>query len=268
MWGRRPWTMAIPGLALALAACVAPAAGDGGAVAASFSFAQAADTHVTDAASVAIVDEAVDRINTDPALAFSLWLGDLTRQADPGEMALAHRALERLEAPWYTVRGNHDLAGGTFEREFGPLRQTFDHGGWRFILVDSNPGDATPMSEHDCAFIRHCLARTPADMPLVLCCHHPLMPGTKAYPLAGAEDVIALFACHNLRAVLNGHYHGNQEAVVDGVLYTTTACCSTTRDNFDGATAKGYRVFHCTGDEISTEFVVVRDAPEPDADGQ
>ena len=72
-----------------------------------------------------------------------------------------------------------------------------------------------------------------------------------------ADEVLALFAGHNLRAVLNGHFHGNQEEVVDGVLFTTTACLSSTRGNHDGTDLKGYRLFHCAGGEITTEFVAV-----------
>ena len=71
--------------------------------------------------------------------------------------------------------------------------------------------------------------------------------------------MLALFAEHNLKAVLGGHHHGNQEEVIDGVLYTTTACLATTRTNFDGTTLRGYRLFYCTQDSITTEFVPVRD---------
>ena len=97
------------------------------------------------------------------------------------------------------------------------------------------------------------------ETPIVLCTHHPLMPHTRAYHLAGAEDVIGLFAGHNLKAGLSGHYHGNQEEVVNGVLFTTTACLATTRDNFDGTTVRGYRIFECRDGKITTRFVPVRD---------
>lgn len=220
-----------------------------------FSFAQASDIHITDTRSVELINDAVDRINGDPSLAFSLWLGDLTQLGTPDQMVLARLALDRLSRPRYTVRGNHDQREGVYEQEFGPLHQTFTHAGWKFLLLDSNPGDETPLADAEVAWLKEQLAATPRETPLVLCTHHPLMPGTKAYRLAGADEVLALFEGYNLKAVLAGHFHGNQETVVDGVLYTTTACLATTRTNHDGTAAKGYRLFHVADGGITTEFV-------------
>lgn len=224
-----------------------------------FTFAQASDTHVTDTKSVEIVNDAVDMINADPRVAFSLWLGDLVQTSSADSMALARMALDRLVRPRYTVRGNHDQRGDHYEREFGELNYTFEYAGWKFIMLDSNPGDNTPICDERMQWLRDVLAETTTDQPLVLCTHHPLYPNTRRYLLAGAEDVIALFAEHNLKAAIAGHYHANQEEVLDGVLYTTTVCLATTRTNHDGTTERGYRLFHCTEDSITTEFVPVRD---------
>ena len=227
----------------------------------SFTFAEAADTHVTDTVSVEIVNDGVDMIHADARVAFSLWLGDLTQNSKSDEMALARMTLDRLRRPRHTLRGNHDQAADYYSREFGELNYTFEYAGWKFVMLDSNPGDKTPIDGARITWLREVLAETDADQPLILCTHHPLYPNTKAYLLAGAAEVLALFAGHNLKAVVAGHYHGNQEEVIDGVLYTTTACLATTRGNFDGTTMRGYRLFHCTEDTITTEFVAVRDVP-------
>jgi len=227
-----------------------------------FSFAQASDTHLTDTKSVEIVNDGVDAINADGRVAFSLWLGDLTQYSGSDEMALARMALARLQRPRHTLRGNHDQRGGFYEQEFGELSYTFEFAGWKFIMLDTNPGDATPIDAERMQWLRDMLAETDAEQPLVLCSHHPLAPNG-GLRLAGADDVLALFAGHNLKAVLGAHHHANHEETVDGVLFTTTACLAVTRVNFDGSTARGYRLFHCTKDAISTEFVPVRDlAPE------
>ncbi|MFP4248611.1 MAG: metallophosphoesterase [Armatimonadota bacterium] len=228
-----------------------------------FTFAQAADTHVTDTKSVEIVNDAVDMINADPRVAFSLWLGDLTQHSTEDEMALARMALDRLEQPRYTLRGNHDQRDGLYEQEFGELNYTFEHAGWKFIMLDTNPGDKTPIDEERMQWLRDVLDETDSDQPLVLCTHHPLAPGV-GLRLAGADDVLALFSEHNLKAVLGGHHHGNHEETVDGVLYTKNACLATTRVNFDGDTERGYRLFHCTEDGITSEFVPVRDVQPED----
>jgi 3',5'-cyclic AMP phosphodiesterase CpdA len=256
---RRAW-LALA-LATGLTGLLVRAADQPQVAAAGFWFAEASDIHITDTKSVEIVNDAVDQINGDGRVAFSLWLGDLTRQADADEMTLARLALQRLRKPWYTVRGNHDQTGDAYTKEFGALCRSFDHGGWRFLLLDSNPGDNTPLSAEVVAWLRDQLAQTDRAMPLVLCSHHPLMPHTKAYHLAGADEVLAMFQGYNLKAALSGHYHGNQEEVVDGVLFTTTACLSTTRTNFDGTTIRGYRLFHCDEGQITCEFVPVRDVP-------
>jgi hypothetical protein len=58
---------------------------------------------------------------------------------------------------------------------------------------------------------------------------------------------------------MSGHFHGNTENIQNGVLMTTTACCSGTRGNHDGTKPKGYRVFHIDGQmKITTEFREVR----------
>jgi len=220
-----------------------------------FWFAQASDIHLTDTRSVEIVNRAVDAINADPRLQFSLWLGDLTRGSTPDEMVLARLALDRLQQPRYTLRGNHDQTPGVYEAQFGLLNQAFEAGGWKFILLDTNPGDKTPVSDDHVAWLREQIAATSAEMPIILCTHHPLMPHTKSYRLAGSDELLALFAGHNLKAVLSGHFHGNQEEVVDGVLFTTTQCLSSTRGNHDGTEGHGYRVFHCRDGAISSEFV-------------
>ncbi len=226
-----------------------------------FTFAQAADTHVTDTKSIEIANDAVDRINADPAVAFSLWLGDMTEHSTPDAMALCRFGLERLGRPHYACRGNHDLRGTAYQDEFGPLMQRFGYGGWEFLICDSNPGDATPMATAQREWLSAQLVEIDRETPLILCCHHPLMPHTKAYLLAEAQQVIGLFDGWTLKAVINGHYHGNQEELVGGVLYTTTACCATTRNNFDGTSAKGYRRFHCEAATVRTEFVPVRETP-------
>ncbi len=220
-----------------------------------FWFAQASDLHITDTRSVELLNRAVDQLNADPRLQFSLWLGDLTRGSTPDEMVLARLALDRLERPRYTVRGNHDQAAGVYEAQFGPLNQVFEAGGWKFILLDTNPGDDVALRESSLAWLRAQLAATPAATPLVLCTHHPLMPHTKRYRLAGADEVLKLFAGHNLKACLAGHFHGNQEEVVGGVLFTTTQCLSSTRGNHDGSDGHGYRLFQCRDGQITTSFV-------------
>jgi len=229
----------------------------------SFSFTEAADLHVTDTRSTEIVNDAVDMINADARVAFSLWLGDLTQYSSSDEMALARMTLDRLRKPRYTLRGNHDQKADYYAREFGELNYTFEYAGWKFVMLDTNPGDKTPIDAERMQWLRDVLAETDPAQPLVLCSHHPMVVG---FPLslAGCADILALFEGHNLKAVLGAHFHSTWEKETDGVLFTGTSCLATTRTNHDGSTPRGYRLFHCTKDTITTEYVLVRDVKPED----
>ena len=84
------------------------------------------------------------------------------------------------------------------------------------------------------------------------------------YRVKNADEVQGLFAGHNLKLAAAGHWHGNQEESRDGVLFTTTACCSSTRDNFDGTKPEGYRLLHLSPDgTVQTEFAEVSPPTSP-----
>lgn len=228
------------------------------ALAEDFWFAEASDTHICDQPGAALVREAIAMINADQRIAFSLWLGDLTDRSTAPEFDLAEATLSLCEKPWHPVRGNHDVKDGLYERHFGPLNYVFEHEGWVFIMLDSNAGEHTLIDEARMTWLREQLAAIDPAAPIVLCCHHPLLLGG-VVPVAGAPEILELFSGHNLRAVLAGHLHLNQEHTVKGVLYTVTNCLATVRGNIDGDPRRGYRLFHCADGQITTQFVTVRE---------
>jgi len=223
-----------------------------------FWFAGASDTHLSDEAGAALVREAIAMMEADDRVAFSLWLGDLTDRSTAPEFELAKATLALCEKPWHPVRGNHDVQGGLYEQYFGPLNYVFRHDGWVFIMLDSNGGEQTLIDEARMAWLREQIATIDPAAPIVLCCHHPLILGG-VIPVAGAPEILELFADHNLRAVLVGHLHLNQEHTVNGVLHTVTNCLATTRGNIDHDPRRGYRLFHCADGRITTQFVTVRE---------
>lgn len=70
--------------------------------------------------------------------------GDLVDEGSPADLAFARTVLtEELggAVPWYYVPGNHEVMGGkidNFVGEFGPARRVFDHGGTRFVTLDTS----------------------------------------------------------------------------------------------------------------------------------
>jgi len=224
-----------------------------------------ADLHVKDAKSTAIVNQAVKQINATPEVRFTVVIGDLATDAQLAELNLARQSLDRLDLPCFAVPGNHDVDTrapdpyANFKRNFGATSWIHEEKQWVFIGLDSCEGAASDVAIRPdrLDWLEKRLQKIKKTRPIGVFAHHPFGPSTKAYRVKNADEVLGMFAAHNLKFVASGHYHGNQEETVDGVLFTTTACCSSTRGNFDETKEKGYRLFRLESDNVTTEFVPV-----------
>lgn len=232
-----------------------------------YTFATINDLHIVDTESTAIVNRAVHMINEDPEIEFVVVLGDLGTDGRLVEMELAKISLEKLERPYFVIPGNHDVNVTLLSDEYDNYRDAFEtlnfrqrENGWLFLGLDTCEGTASTVSvePQQLRWIERQLEGVGRKRPIALMTHHPLNPNTAAYRVENAEEVLDVFSDHNLKLVASGHYHGNQVEERDGVLFTTTACCSTTRDNHDGTDAKGFRLFRIDKrDTLRTEFVRV-----------
>lgn len=228
-------------------------------------FAAINDLHMIDSRSGGIAGRAVNLINNDTAIDFTLVLGDLTAHGTLPEANLARQALGRLAKPYYCIPGEHDYNPATenpyefYQRDFKKTQWREASAGWVLIGLDTCDGTAsqTTVPQASLDWLKDQLEHIEKKKPIALFTHHPLSPNTKADRATNAEDVLALFTGYNLKLVASGHYHGNQEEERDGILFVTTACCSATEDNVDGTTAKGFRVFTMEGETIQHEFIAV-----------
>lgn len=228
-------------------------------------FATIADFHIVDSRGAGIVGRAVNSINNDPAIDFVAVLGDLTQHGSLSQMNIAAGALARLEKPYFCVPGEHDLSAAIedpyefYRRSFKKTQWRHSTEGWVFIGLDTCDGPArqptVPADRLD--WLRNQLDHTEKKKPIALLAHHPFNPGSKADRIANADEILALFAAHDLRIVASGHYHGNQVEERDGVLFVTTAPCGSTAKNDNGTEEKGYRVFTLEGTSVQHEFVAV-----------
>lgn len=231
-----------------------------------FTFAAINDLHVLDTKSAGIVNQAVNNINADSRVQFTVVLGDIATGGRYQEIKLAKVALDRLDKPWYAIPGNHDVdmktkdIFGNYKAVYGPTRWDEGEEGWLFIGLNSCEESKSDVSiqPDEVAWLEQTLKKVNRERPIALFAHHPFNPNTRAYRVQNADEILGMFAEHNLKLVAAGHYHGNQVEEHNGVLFTTTACCSSTRDNHDETREKGYRLFHVAGNTIETEFVVVR----------
>jgi 3',5'-cyclic AMP phosphodiesterase CpdA len=229
---------------------------------AGFTFAAMNDLHLQVDEGGKALATMVDALNARDDLDFTVVLGDLTTAAKPEEFALAKAGLDRLRKPHFVVPGNHDAdKDGVpgFEQAFGPANWRHEHAGWVLLGLNSTEGVSSDVTipPDRLEWLKKEVGTIDPATPIALFLHHPLNPHSKAYRVKNAEEVLALFQGHALRLAAAGHFHGNQEERRDGILFTTTACCAGTRGNHDKTTKKGYRLFHCKGDQIETEFVVV-----------
>ncbi|UOR05063.1 metallophosphoesterase [Hymenobacter aerilatus] len=83
----------------------------------------------------------VASINQQRGLAMVLVGGDISDFGLAREMRWVNDEFKKLNVPYFTVVGNHDLAQNgreAYQRIFGPLNYTFTYAGTRFILVNTN----------------------------------------------------------------------------------------------------------------------------------
>lgn len=223
------------------------------------------DLHIADARSMTLLNKAIAQINDRKDVRFAVVVGDLSTSAKLSELNMAKESLKRLAIPYLAVPGNHDVEPraahpfGNFEKAIGLVHWTREEGQWTFIGLNSCVGGSSdvtiPKDELD--WLREQVKHISNGRPIGLFMHHPLNPNTKAYRVKNADEVLGLFSDKKLKLVASGHYHGNQVEERDGITFTTTACCSSTRDNFDKTSAKGFRLFAFDGDTVTSEFIEV-----------
>ena len=172
--------------------------------------------------------------------------------------------------PVHHVTGNHDIFGwnrgksGTVGTEadwgkrfacdlFGVPRtwHTFDHGAWRFVCLDSvqpkGDGYTAFLDDEQFDWLSKLLAATPADRPVCVVSHVPIMSLTaitygKPRPREqnGTDTVINLAEMHTdatvlhelfkssgkVRLCLSGHTHLVDHCRIDGVAYVCDGAVS------------------------------------------
>ena len=215
------------------------------------------DLHLTDKASAAYPEKVVAAMNTEHAQ-LALVVGDLASEGELSELGLAKQVIDKLTVPYYVIRGNHD---GTnhWASVFPQAKETYGFKMKGIHFIGLEPGEATPW-QHKKAEPRalekgrELLPEIPEGEPIILFCHYPLIVNS-SLGLENADEVLKLFKGKRLLAAISGHFHANTEVWKDGVLFTTTACASSTRNNHDKTAAKGYRVFEIDSSlRITTHF--------------
>lgn len=163
------------------------------------------------------VQEAIDNVddiylalNRVRDLDFLLGAGDLTQRGERNQLETFERKLERLDIPYYTTLGNHELGVDPplFHDFYGRGSFSFEYRGARFTLIDS--ASAT-IDQRTYGWLRDWLTLG-ADQFHVLAMHVPPIDptGTRNGSFASREEAIALFAelqDFDVDLTLYGHIH-------------------------------------------------------------
>ncbi len=162
----------------------------GRSAASDFYFVQFSDTHIGFADPTVNPDaehtlaKAIATVNgLDDKPDFVVFTGDLTHTTDDaGTRRDRMRRFRDIVAALdvksvHFMAGEHDAAldrGDVYQREFGALHYTFDHGGVHFIVLDNVSDPAAVVGETQLQWLKHDLARQHHDAPIVVFTHRPL----------------------------------------------------------------------------------------------
>ena len=169
----------------------------------------------------------VSSVNKLSGISFLVVAGDISDFGLAREMQWVDEKLRRLNVPYLTVIGNHDLVGNgrpTYQYIFGALDYSFVYGDTKFTLLDTNgreynfDGTAPNMG-----WLRPQLTNLDGARRQVVISHVP--PTNDDFDPALREPYVrALREAPNLVFEMNGHNHGYSitKPYNDGVTYVNS----------------------------------------------
>lgn len=161
------------------------------------------------------VHDAVDRINKDTNILFTVITGDLSDQGLTREYMEFYDEITRLEKPFLTVIGNHDYlsnAEKVYDQMFGPARNfNLDLAGYRFIFFDNIFWEKNGRPDFD--WLEQQLSTRPSETVPVLFSHIPPF-GDQYDPTADARHR-QLVKDHGVRLSVHGHTHAYSSGTFD-----------------------------------------------------
>lgn len=226
-----------------------------------FEFVFLTDPHIQpELGAVEGVNRCFDKVN-EIKPAFIITGGDLIMDAlEMGpdrvheQWHLWDEATKRLQSPVYHTIGNHDVCGWSQkaivkpgEADYGKklfadrynqgrTYQSFDHGGWHFIILDSIGQESDLeykgwIDDEQLAWLQVDLEKTGKQTPIIIVTHipfysvwHQVLLGPKinigGKALVGnVHEFRKMFAGYNLKLVLSGHGHISERIQFDQVTY-------------------------------------------------
>lgn len=258
----------------------------------SFSFVFLTDMHLEYTGnSLQYLDKAVKTINKlKPD--FIMTGGDNIRDATKSTQSHADSLYnlymsqaKRFSMPVYTGIGNHESFGinnkdinsenplygkKMYESKIGEHYYTFSRKGWKFFMIDGikNTDSGNKyigfIDDAQMEWLKNELAATDSVTPIVICSHIPIISTMKKFEsgslsgtpendgISNSIELFNLFKHHNLKLVLQGHFHFFEVLYANNIYYITAP--SPTAD-FGGTRKLGFFLFKTKGDNLKWEFV-------------
>jgi len=172
---------------------------------------------------------------------------------------LYSEVIKKSESPVYNTMGNHEIYGiykksgadpanpeygeKMFEKRLGQSYKSFDHKGWKFIIINSIEDTKKNryvgmVDSAQISWIKSELKKTDPQTPIVLSTHIPFITAnTQKYEgstlandsstvVYNSKEVIDLFIGYNLKLVLQGHLHTVEDIYIDGIHFITGGAIS------------------------------------------
>lgn len=184
------------------------------------------------------VNATIDSLRISGTEPFLLMLGDQAHdcywKANRYGLQEAYSDLEKLNAPVYSVMGNHDndntatsdfAAAAEWRRNVGPNYYSFNKGGIHFVVLDnievvdnspevSKDGECVyknRITDYQLEWLRKDLANvTDKNAPLIIAMHAPLFyfpGGNKKYYIENADALLDVIKDFNDIRIVSGHTH-------------------------------------------------------------
>lgn len=162
--------------------------------------------------------------------------------------------IKRFNMPVYTGIGNHEVFGVNnlnietenplygkkmYESKIGRRYYTFSHKGWKFFMVDdiintdSGHRYIGCIDDKQMEWLRNELVATDSITPIVICSHIPFISSLKKFEfgslsgtpvndgISNSVEFFKLFTHHNLKLILQGHFHFMEVLYANDIYYIT-----------------------------------------------
>jgi len=175
-------------------------------------------------------DETADFVksaNKQKDISFVLHAGDISDFGLTWEFEWVNKILQKLDAPYLTVIGNHDIVANgpdVYARMYGALNYSFEYGDNKFIFLNTNSREyAFNGTTPDLDWLKMELSNNPDNKNVILTAHVP--PFDADFDQDMAEKYTSMLAADpNVKFTLYGHQHAFKEGEFydDGVNYILT----------------------------------------------